>query len=107
MQTKVACVARDNAAHDLRNCTHAVGAARADSHHHFGTQHAANEHAKQMPILCPRDEYVTQTNQIELHDQRVEAGHIFELLALAAAACELVEHIALVIADVVGICGAV
>lgn len=50
-----------------------------------------------MPVLCPGDEYVAHANQIELHDQRVKAGHIVELLALAAAACQLVYHITLVI----------
>lgn len=107
VQAEVACVAGDHAAEDLGNGTHAVGAARADAKHHFGTQHAANEHPKQMPVLRPGDEDVTQTDQIELHDQRVKAGHVLELLALAAGACELVQHITLIIADVVRIAGAV
>lgn len=107
VQTEVSCIACDHAAQDLRNGAHAVCAAGTYAQHHFGAQHAANEHAEQMPVLCPGNEYVAQANQIELHDQGVKAGHIVELLALAAAACQLVYHITLVIRHIVGIAAAV
>lgn len=106
VQTEVPSIACDYAAQDLRNGTHAVGAAGTNAQHHFGTQHATNEHAEQMPVLCPGNEYVAQTNQIELHDQRVKAGHIVELLALGAAACQFINHITLVIRHIVAIAAA-
>lgn len=54
-----------------------------------------------MPILGPGNENVSQTDQIELHDERIKAGDIVELFTFAATARALVQHIALVIRDAV------
>lgn len=104
MQAEVPRITSDDATQNLSDGTHTVGAARTDAQHHLGAHDAANEHAEQMPVLGPGNEDVAQTDQIELHNQGVEAGDVSELLALAATARAVVQHIALVIRD--GVIGA-
>jgi len=84
---------------NLRHCTHTISAPRTDSQHHLGAHNAAYEDTKQMPVLRPGHKDVPQADQVELHDQGVEAGIVGELLALAAASSGFIQDIALVIRD--------
>lgn len=72
----------DSAAEQTQNAGD-IDTTRTEDSHQAGGNDAAKEHAKEMPVLGPGDEDVAQTNQIELHDERVEAPSIVELLALS------------------------